>query len=258
MKIKLIALAVAALVSGAANADVIDQGATTGNGQILFAIWDATSSFAVNTGVTIDGLATSLAGGVGYSFSNSALTNWLSTATGPVSWTMFANDQLGAQRGLTTTDGSNAGVTLNNSTARAANGFNSAFIESSLNTGDFAAAGVTQAVAAASSSQYIGGSSLVFGGIGYAYNFNSNGTLANSDYASGLNVISVNTANATVAGKSVYAQVGAPAAHAWMAADKSFNIGAVAAVPEADSLAMLLAGMGLVGTIARRRNRKTA
>jgi hypothetical protein len=34
--------------------------------------------------------------------------------------------------------------------------------------------------------------------------------------------------------------------------------GAVSAVPEPESFAMLLAGLGIVGALARRKNRKTA
>ncbi len=259
MKIKLIALAVAALVSGAANADIIDDGSASGNGTVLFAIWDANSSFALNTGVTMDGLATLVSnGGPGYSFTDSALSTWLSTANAAtVSWTIFANDQLGSQRGLTTSDGSNGTVTLTQGNARITNAGKSTFINDQLNLGAFAVAGVTESIVSASSAAYIGLSALSFTGAGYGYNFNSNGSLANSDYTTGLNVISVNAPGATTA-KSTYTTVGTPvAAHAWMAGN-TFNIGAVAAVPEADSLAMLLAGMGLVGTIARRRNRKTA
>ena len=218
-----------------------------------------TESPSLNTGVTMDGLAALVSnGGAGYSFTDSALTNWLATAnTATVAWTIFANDQFGAQRGLTTTNGSNGTTTLTNGLARAANGNNSAWIDLNLNLAAFNTAGVTEQVAANTSAAYIGASSLALGQTGYGYNFNSNGSLANSDYAAGMNVISINTPNATTA-KSTYAVVGTPvAAHAWMAGN-TFNIGTVAAVPEADSLAMLLAGMGLVGSIARRRARKTA
>ncbi len=259
MKIKLIALAVAALVSGVANANIIDNGTASGNGNVLFTIWDSNSSFALNTGLTIDSLGAAVTSGAGYHFTDSVLSSWLSTSSGPVAWTIFANDQFGAQRGITTTDGSNAGVTLTNGNARGANLNNSLFIDNNLNLGAFGAAGVTESIVPSSSAAYTGASSLGFGQIGYVYNFNSNGSLANSDYATGLGVISINTPNATTA-KSTYvslASSGTPA-HAWMAADGSFNIGTVAAVPEADSLAMLLAGMGLVGSIVRRRNRKTA
>ncbi|RFO95847.1 hypothetical protein DIC66_16460 [Rhodoferax lacus] len=226
---------------------------------MLFAIWDANSSFALNTGVTMDGLATLVSsGGAGYSYTSTALSNWLAGSTGAVSWTIFANDQFGAQRGLTTSDGSNGTATLTNGNARAANGNKSSFIGNQLNLGAFGVAGVTESVVSSTSAAYIGNSSLSYTALaGYGYNFNSNGSLANSDYATGMNVISVNAVNATTT-KSIYAQVGTPvAAHAWMAGN-TFTIGAVAAVPEADSLAMLLAGMGLVGSIARRRNRKTA
>ena len=256
MKIKLIALAVAALVSGAAQADIIDQGQASGNGTVLFAIWDAASSFAVNTKVTMDGLSSLVGnGGVGFSYTSSGLSNWLSTAdAATVTWTVFANDQFGLQyRSLTTSDGLNEG-TASNSSARGAASVRSGFIQEFLNGGAFADAGVTESTALFGTAAYIGESTLA-GGL---YNFGSTGTLANSDYTTGMQVISVNTANNLNTGRSAYVTVGTPvAARAYMAGN-TFNIGAVAAVPEADSLAMLLAGMGLVGTIARRRNRKTA
>ncbi len=264
MKIKLIALAVAALVSGAANA-AIDSGSSSGNGALLFTAWDANSSYTLNTGFTIDSFgAAATAGTLNYSFTDALLTNWLSGTTGAVNWTIFANDQVGAQRSINTTDGSNAGVTLGNGPARAATNNNSLYVDNLLNTGPFSTAGVIEAVSTnpggTAQSAYTGSSSLVNGGSGYAYNFNSNGSLANDSYATGLGVISINTSNAIATTKSVYAAYASAgtAVHAWVGADKTFNIGTVAAVPEADSLAMLLAGMGLVGSIARRRNRKTA
>ncbi|WP_342617528.1 PEP-CTERM sorting domain-containing protein [Rhodoferax sp. GW822-FHT02A01] len=257
MKIKLIALAVAALVSGVANANIIDDGSTSGNGGLLFAAWDGQTSFALNTGLTIDSLIAAVSSGTGYSFTDSAWTNWLSTANAAnVTWTIFANDQFGAQRGITTTDGSNAGVTITNGNARIANVARSLFINEQLNLGAFAAAGVTESIVPVSSAAYPGNSSLGNGNAGYGYNFNSNGTLANSDYASGLGVISINTPNATTA-KSTYASLSynGTAAHAWISSNGTFSIGTVAAVPEPETLAMLLAGIGMIGSIARRRNR---
>lgn len=258
MKIKLIALAAAALVAGAANANIIDGGSTSGNGGLLFAAWDGQTSFALNTGLTIDSLIAAVSSGTGYSFTDSAWTNWLSTAnTANVTWTIFANDQLGAQRGITTTDGSNAGVTMNNPNARAANSARSFFIDQQLNLGAFGTAGVTESIVSVSSAAYPGTSALGFGNDGYSYNFNSNGSLSNSDYASGLGVISINTANGLASGKATYASLSynGTAAHAWIDSTGTFNIGTVAAVPEPESIAMLLAGIGMIGSIARRRNR---
>jgi hypothetical protein len=116
------------------------------------------------------------------------------------------------------------------------------------------------AVSLAGTASYTGLSSMAFGESGYVLDFNSNGTLANNTAASGLSVINITSSGALASTFSVYNPYlsSGNAVTAWVAADKSFNIGSVAAVPEADSLAMLLAGMGLVGSIARRRNRKTA
>lgn len=264
MKIKLIALAVAALVSGAANA-AIDSGVVSGNGNLLFTAWDDQSSYTMNTGYTIDSFnAAVTAGTMSYSFTGALLSNWLLTAGTPVQsvqWTLFAGDAKSPFRTITTSDNSNAGVTLNNANAKSTDVINGAFIDTGLNLGGpFATAGVTEAVSLAGTAAYTGASSLAYGLSGYGLNFNSNGTLANNTAATGLSVISITATNGLANTFSVYTPyttAGAPVT-AWLAADKSFHIGAVAAVPEADSLAMLLAGMGLVGSIVRRRNRKTA
>lgn len=258
MKIKLIALAVAALVSGAANADIIDGGATSGNGGLLFAAWDGNTSFALNTGLTIDSLASTITSNLsGYTLSSAAWTNWLSTANAAtVSFVIFANDQLGAQRGITTTDGNYVGGNMTNGNARVANASRTSFISNKYNLGDFSTAGVVSAVKPSSDAAYVGSSALAFGQSGYAYNFNSNGSLANNSYATGMGVISINTPNATTAA-STYAVVGSGVipARAWIGADQTFHIAAVTAVPEPETLAMLLAGIGMIGSIARRRNR---
>jgi hypothetical protein len=262
MKIKLIALAVAALVSGAANA-AIDAG-STGNGNLLFTAWDSNSSYTLNTGYNFttfqSAVTASTAGTNFYNFSDALLTNWLSTANAAeVKWTIFATDISGAQRTLTTSQTGTAGAKMFNDQVTAMNTAGNLFIDQNLNTGPFSGAAV-DAVSLSSTTAYTGTSGFAFGDPLYAANFNSNGTLANNSAATGLSVIRVDAINTDAAVQSTYFQYNRAQAPvvAYLGADKSFHIGAVAAVPEADSLAMLLAGMGLVGSIARRRNRKTA
>jgi PEP-CTERM motif len=258
MKLKLIALAVAALVSGAANA-AIDNG-VAGNGNVIFTAWDTTSSYTLNTGYTVDSFNAAVTAGINYSFSDALLTSWLSTAAVDAKWTMIGLDFKTPFRTVTTSDGSNAG-TMNSSTAKSVGTANSLFINDGLNLGGpFSTVGVIDAVSLAGTASYTGLSSLAFGESGYVLNFNSNGTLANNTAATGLSVINIGSSGALTSTFSVYtpfASSGAPVT-AWVAADKSFNIGSVTAVPEPESLAMLLAGMGVVGTMAARRRRFTA
>jgi hypothetical protein len=89
------------------------------------------------------------------------------------------------------------------------------------------------------------------------------GTVANNSYATGLGFLRVDglafgSANSTY---TPFVQNGVAVA-AWLdtsatATANTFNL-AVAAVPEPETYAMLLAGLGLMGAIARRRNKKSA
>jgi hypothetical protein len=265
MKIKLIALAVAALVSGGANA-TIDSGLTSGNGNVIFTVWDSVSSYTLNTGLNFttfqSAISASTLGTDLYTSSNTStgLATWLSTAkAAEVTWTIFATDLVPGYRTLTTSDTGATGVKMSNDQVSAMNTPGALFINDVLNAGPFAGTNV-DAVSLASSPAYTGNSSFTFGNPAYAANFNSNGTLANNTAATGLSVIRIDAATAAASGTSTYFQynkTGAPVV-AYLGADQVFHIGTVAAVPEADSLAMLLAGVGLVGTIARRRKLKTA
>jgi hypothetical protein len=268
MKLKLIALAVAALVSGGANA-TIDAG-NTGNGNVLFTAWDSASSYTLNTGlnfttfqsaITASTLGSDLytsttttnAGGLG-------LASWLATAiASEVKWTIFATDMVAGYRTLTTSDTGATGPKMANDQVSALNTAGNLFIDQVFNVGPFAGTNV-DAISAASSAAYTGNSGFAFGNPAYAANFNSNGSLANSTAATGLSVIRVDAATTAASGTSTYFQYNKTLSPvvAFIGADQAFHIASVAAVPEPESLAMLLAGMGVIGTMAVRRRRFSA
>jgi len=251
MKIKLIALAVAALVSGAANAS-IDAGNVSGNGNVIFSAWDNNTSYVLNTGMTISSFEAAVASGIHYSFSSTALTNWLSTASG-ASFSVFAADSVGTDRLITTTDFSNT-TAENNSTIHAITVQGGTFI-GELNKAAFATAGVVEGVTASNAlPSYVGSS--VLNNFSGAPQFNNFGSITgnNSDVSMGL--MEATTVDYSTGKLATYNSFGAGINASLV--NGTFKIDSVAAVPEPESLAMLLAGMGLIGSIVRRRNRTAA
>jgi len=260
MKIKLIALAVAALVSGAANAALVDTGVAAGtgyNGSLVFSVWDSASSYSLNlspsiataTGTGVDGLNTVVAdvtalGSVSFAAS-SALTNWLGNAAAAglaVQWNVNAlgsvptsttNKEL-----LTTANVSILPAAPLNTQTKVA-GTDLGAIFGGLNTGGMTATSNEAIIAAGTS--------------GYANTYGTNlATLAFADAANlgqsmMMTMVGYKTSGAAL---STYSPSGLTASVDTMG---KLTIGAVAAVPEADSLAMLLAGLGAVAAMVRRR-----
>ncbi|MDM7948581.1 FxDxF family PEP-CTERM protein [Hydrogenophaga sp.] len=252
MKLKLIAAAAVLAASGAANA-AIDLGAQ-GNGDLFFSIWDGANSYTRDLGITLDGFEAALAAPGGLSFAVAAdalFTSYLSTANlASAAWNIVASDASGARRSIYTYSTLPA-TTVNAGDFRNAIG-NAGAIALRVNEG--LAPGADSGVFAAGTTAYAGNFS--FGNtIGGLLNFGIAGSAANNSYASGMNLVRVN-GNPSGTAPTVYTPY----------ADEGFAVRAyldsasgnltIAAVPEPETYAMLLAGLGLMGAIARRRRNK--
>ena len=258
MKLKLIALAAVLAVAGSANAAVIDNGAT-GNGGLFFNIWDGANSYSRNLGYSIDSFEAGLAaaGAIDLSFAADAtFTSFLSSAnTASLQFNIAATDNSGARRLLETFAilPAASGNKTNDSVrtmAGAVSGFVSA-INGSLVSADSA----TFAVGATG---YAGNTTNTLQGAG-GLNFSNAGTLTNASYSSGLGFLKIDALSGGIA-KSIYTPYvdGTDAVKVYLDGSNALHISAVTAVPEPESYAMLLAGLGLMGAIARRRNKKSA
>lgn len=259
MKFKLIALAAVLAAAGSANATVIDNGnitTTAGNGGLVFSIWDGANSYSRNLGLTINSFASGLAatGNFNQSFAADAtFTSFLGTADlAALKWNVVATDNIGARRVLETFT---APKPLTGKTAdiiRTLAGGTSNFV-TDLNTKLAAADSAIYAVG----TQGYAGDAKKFGDNGAGLlNFSNAGTLATNSFANGLSFMRID-AGATGIAASTYTTYldGGNSVKLYIGADNSLTI---AAVPEPESFAMLLAGLGLMGAIARRRNKKSA
>ena len=256
MKLKLIALAAVLAAAGSANAAPIDNGAA-GNGGLFFSIWDGANSYSRNLGFSINSFETGLAaaGNFTQSFAADAtFTSFLGTANlASLKWNVMATDNQGARRVLEsftapkplTTKTADVVRTLATSTQNFA---------TQLNAKLTAADSATYAVGTAG---YAGVTTMA-DNAGGLLNFSNAGTFANSTYATGLSFMRIN-AGATGTAASTYTPYldGTASVKLYLDGNNALNIAAVTAVPEPESFAMLLAGLGLMGAIARRRNKKS-
>jgi len=260
MKLKLIAAAAVLAVSGAANADIATG--ALGNGDMFFSIWDGVNSYTRDLNVSINAFEAAIAapgflpGTVlgSFSFAADALfTSYLATANlATVRWNIVASDSLGPQRSIytySTLPGPVIDSITNRSAVTAANGF-----ALEVNSQNLSASGADSAVFAAGTPAYAGLPS--FGSrINNRLNFETAGFAANNSLANGLNLLRINGA-ASGNALSTYT----PYLDEGFAVRAFLNTGSgtltIAAVPEPETFAMLLAGLGLMGAIARRRRNK--
>lgn len=258
MKLKLIALAAVLAAAGTVNAAPIDNGAA-GNGGLMFSIWDGANSYSLNLNQTIDSFQ-SLVAGTSPIMSvalDSTFTSFMATANqAALQWNVVATDISGANRVLETFSTLPAASTNKaNNIIRTLAGGTTSFI----NAVDTSLATTDSAIFAAGTTGYAGGASFGNNGAGLL-NFVNSGTLANNSAANGLGFLRIDAASSGIAKSTLtpYAQSGAPV-EVWLDTTAgTFNVATVAAVPEPESFAMLLAGLGLMGGIARRRNKNAA
>lgn len=264
MKLKLIAAAAALALSGAANAQ-IDTGAT-GNGDMFFSIWDGQSSYtldlqAINANATIDGFESAVAGGsFSWAFAADPLfLTFLSTANlSALSWNISAADSA-AQRRLIETYTTLPGTTFTSTIGRGAVGTTQAFIQAVNATGGLN--GTTNSAIIPVGTNGYAGAALAYGtNVGGQLNFNNSGTAANGSYADGLNLMKVvANASGTAAASFLPYAVNGVSVRAWLdttVGSATYGQLMIAAVPEPETYAMLLAGLGLMGAIARRRRQQ--
>jgi hypothetical protein len=263
MKLKLAAAAALVALSGAANA-TIDNGAT-GNGELFFSVWDANSSYTRDLNITLNSFESAVAAAGAYLNQVSAdalFTSFLSTVDlGTMKWAITAADNSGARRILDTyavipTD-FNPLVNQADS-ARTAVG-NLVTHVNALNT---YLTSSDSAIYAVSDAGYAG--KVTYGdNSNNKLIYNRTGSVANGSYESGLNIMRVNFAATGIAAPTYtpYTEDGA-ALRAFLDLNQgsaTFGQLTIAApVPEPESYAMLLAGLGVMGAIARRRRNKQA
>lgn len=256
MKFSLKSIAAAAVLAAASAgaSAAIDAGAT-GNGELFFSIWDANGSYTRDLNITINAFETQLAaaGSLNLSFAQDAtFAAFLAGAdAATLKWNVLAADTVNPLRMLTTyttskvTSDLNTKVALTNvkNFATAVNGVIGANDSVMVNSGSNAYAG--------SNANGRFGTNL-----GNQMPFSNAGTLANDSFASGLNFMRINALSVGQNNSVFNPYVDGSPVKVYLDAGKTLHIAAAAPVPEPESYAMLLAGLGMIGFMAGRRNKR--
>jgi len=255
MKFSLKTLAAAVVMAAAATGAnaAIDNGAG-GNGDLFFNIWDASGSYTRDLGYSIDSFQAALSAGGDIDLSWAADATFTSFLAGvsdvnALKWNIVAVDKMGDNRLLETYTTLPSPLKTDDVTRTAAN-----------NTRDFATAvngviGAADSVTVDSASAaWAGKDSFKDTAAGFL-GFSNAGTVANNSYADGLGFMRID-AKVGLKAKSVYTPyVDGQNVKAYLDGSDLHLSAAVAAVPEPESYAMLLAGLGMIGFMARRNKR---
>lgn len=245
MKLKMIAAVLAVGLSAQAHA--LDAGAG-GNGELFLNVWDASGSYTRDLNITINAFNDAVAAGGFVNLSWSADATFSSFLAGvadvsALKWNVLASDSQGAVRNLVTFNAPSTSTLVQNTVNRGtivtsikglATAYNNA-------TGQGA---VDSAVFTSTDAAYAGKSA-------FGSTLNSGLKQSNSGSMSDvLEFMSINSP-ATGTGNATYSQYFDNGQAVTMFFDgTTFQI---AAVPEPEAYAMFLAGLGMIGAIARRR-----
>jgi hypothetical protein len=243
MKMKFIALALL-MAAGSANA-AIDNGAG-GNGELFFNIWDDTQSYSRDLNVTIDAFQSSL---LVTSDADATYTTFLAGVAdvNALKWNVVAIDTSGARRTLVTYSLPEDTTPVDALTARSMG----VAVQGKINSINTGLGANDSAIFLASDAGYTGTEANFGSTLSTKLGFESAGTLANDSYATGLGFMRVDSAaiGSAASGLNEYYD-DTIAVNAWIDSSNTLHI---AAVPEADTYALMLAGLGLLGYVARRR-----
>lgn len=253
--LKSIAAAVVMVVAASGAHAKIDNGAL-GNGEMMFSAWDGTTSYVYDMNTTIDAFETSFsaAGNVSMAWGadfTSSYSDWLSTAnTATLKWSVLAVDS-DAERRILATVGAATLPALNANAdvlRSAVLGVQTGYLN---NLNPLLGNDNSYVTTSNASAGYAG----KVGDKVYAkMNFDTSGDISNNSYATGM-LFEKTLANAGGIAKgtnNAYVD-GTTPVRAWVGSDNTLHIAAVTAVPEPESYAMLLAGLGMIGFMARRR-----
>jgi hypothetical protein len=250
LKSKLIAAAIALTATTVANA-AIDVGGN-GNGELFFSIWDANGSYTRSLETSIDTFQTSLgtAGNINLSWAADAtFTSFLANVADPATlkWNVMATDTAGARRILTTYTLPEPATKKTNDVMRTAAGNVSTYL-GFVNT---ALGATNDSVAVTAASTAWAGKSTFRTDVGGLLNVNNAGTLANNSFATGLGFTRIDAAASGIAASQYneYLEGTAPV-NVWLDASNTLH---VAAIPEPETYALMLAGLGMLGFMGRRR-----
>lgn len=249
--LKTLASAVAlAVAAGGANA-AIDNGAG-GNGELFFNIWDTNGSYTLDLNTSINSFESALAasGNLDLSWAaDSTLTSFLATAnSADLRWNVTATDTAGARRTLTTYSPPEDTTPLKNDVARSM----ALSIQGNINLINTGLGSNDSAVFAAGTPGYTGNDATFGRQYSGKLGFDSTGTLANNSFASGLGFMRVDSAATGIAASVLNEYMDGSAVNVWVDSNNALHIAALP-VPEPESYAMLLAGLGMLGFMARRR-----